>query len=519
MTELFYINSDKGKVLTLIGGIFTLIVITFIVIIHIISLYFELLKIFIESFRVILFKQELNYIEFVIFIIILYFYEIIDSFIDGLIMITIKIIFVFVLFFIILEAGFFVVLFRFIFLEIDFLLNFTLFILILLFAYFWILIWEVIIIYVKIHTEKEVPSPQIRIRKSKKKWIDSIKDTIITESDEKLFDNWTNVELYERKSVKYFFLSTLILIGTGFIYGIINYILFDVPAKGYYFNNFVFGLFFPFWSIIFTAFLSIRHYIRAIIYFSFMIFLELYLYSKNLITVEGVFFIQYIIIFSTYLSIDLRLFFSSLSPLQLFEHILTYIGILFIFEFILLIITFFISLFNQKSRKVQLLASSYNLYIRQEETYNSWNLLFDLFNIALWPFNPYNWKEFIKKVRYAKEGKKESLFYNYGRLSYNKTIKTLRKYEANWRIFILKIAIYIIIGIFTLKYYIGYILFAGVIIEILRFVRSFKKIKIKIKYQQNFAEGSFFMKENFDILIIYGIPRIIAEKFKEKTIV
>jgi len=103
-------------------------------------------------------------------------------------------------------------------------------------------------------------------------------------------------------------------------------------------------------------------------------------------------------------------------------------------------------------------------------------------------------------------------------LSYDKSIKTLRKYKANWVIFILKIIVYIIIGIFTLKYYIGYLLFAATIVETLRFVRAVKKVRVKIRYLQKYAEGSVFMKGKFDILIIYGVPKDIATNVSMKTI-
>lgn len=517
--ELYYINSDKGKVLTLIGALFILIFIIIITIFYIASTYFEPIRIFLESTRFVLFKRQLDLIGFMIFIIIFYFYEVIDFFIDGVIMVLIKITVVLVLFFIILQEGVFAVFFQFIFLEINFTVNFTLVLLIILFVYFWILTWEIIIIFIKRHPEKKMPSSEKKIKKLvKKKWIDFDKETIIAESGERLFDDWTDVELYERQSIKYYLLSTVVIIGTGFIFGLIFYFMFDVPAEGNYYNNFILASFFPFWSITFTAFLSIRHYIRAIIYCSFMIFLEFYLLSSGLITVEGVFFIQYVIIISQYLSMDLSSFFNSLSTSQFLDLILKFVGIFFIFEFILLVISIFISLINQRSRKIQILASSKNFYFRHEETYNSWKMLFDLFSIILWPFNPYVWEALIKKIRYKKEGKKESLIYNYGRLSYDKSIKTLRKYKANWVIFILKIIVYIIIGIFTLKYYIGYLLFAATIVETLRFVRAVKKIRVKIRYLQKYAEGSVFMKGKFDILIIYGVPKDIATNVSMKTI-
>ncbi|MFX1501741.1 MAG: hypothetical protein ACFFDH_12320 [Promethearchaeota archaeon] len=516
--ELFYINSDKGKVITLIGAIFTLIFITIIAIFYLISLYFEPIKIFLESCRFILFKRKFNYLGFAVFILILYFYEVIDSFIDGLIMVILKIIIVFILFFIILQRGAFVVLFQFIFLEINFSVNLTLFLLIILFGYFWILVWEIIIIFFKNFPEKETPHSEIKTKILKSKWIDFDKDLIIGESDETLLNKWIDVELYSRKSIKNYIFSTSIIIVTGFVYGIINFFIYDIPAEGNYLNNFVLGSFFPFWSILFMAFLSIRHYIRAIIYCSFMIILELYMFSIELITVEGVFFIKYIIIFSKYLSIDLLPFFNSLSTSQLLNLILSYIGILFIIEFILLIINILISLFHQKGKKIQLISSTKYLYIRQDETYNSWKMLFDLFNIILWPFNPYNWESLVKKIRYGREGRKESLFYNYGRLSYDKALKSIKKYKPNWILFILKINIFVIIGIFTMKYYIGYIIFAGAIIETLRFARSLKKMRIKIGYRQKFADGSIFMKESSDILIIYGIPRDIAESINLKQI-
>jgi hypothetical protein len=295
--------------------------------------------------------------------------------------------------------------------------------------------------------------------------------------------------------------------------------MFDIPAEGNYYNNFILASFFPFWSIIFTAFLSIRHYIRAAIYCGLMICVQMFLFSNGLITVEGVFFIQYVINFSRYLSIDLTLFFNNLSNSQLLNLIMQFIGIFFIFEFILLILSIFISLFNQRSKEIQMLASTKNLYIRQEETYNSWKILFEFFNIFLWPFNPYIWSGIVRKIRYGKEGKKESLIFNYGRLNYDKSILSLKKFRANWGLFVLKISIYIIVGIFTLIYYIGYILFAIAVLEILRFVRSIKKTRIKIAYLQKYADGSVFMKGKFDIIIIYGIPERLAENIIVKQAV
>lgn len=543
-----YISKNKGKFFTIIALLFLAILITIRIVLTILF-YLHLIPNVFTLFEVVIFGLEFNFDQLIGIYCIFAVYIIIDGFFDGILINLIDISFQFIFLFFILNLGRLEFIVYIPFSKTNIMLDLSLFLLIIIFTYFGTLIFEIYLFMMKIkhkeakgqknkkskaefkegkellieRREKTAKSGQKKSLKKemiqdlifkKSNWINRKKATLYFEDDEyPLFDNWKKVDgEYKVSFFQFYILNLLTMLGTGFIYGIIRYFLYDIPAPGNYYNYFLKGWFFPVYAVLLTSFISFRHFIRSLIYLFIIIFTTLTFWEINLITIEGTFLFSDIVSFLNFIFIDLSPYFNLMTRQELYNLYVFIMGIVIQIIFYLLLITMLIRYLRKRGAKMELFSSNKYLYIRDKDTSNPWMLLFDIISLMIWPFNPDRYRSLYNKIKFKLHSIREGLNYIYGRLSYSKSIKRLKNISYNaWKPIIELICLTILTA-FTISYFFGYVFLGIILIEIYRYYKNREKFTIKAKYKRKKAQGSIFLNGNANLLYIYRLDKKIANK-------
>jgi len=435
--DVIYFNPKKGKVVAIIVSLILLILITVRIVLWIIPTIFPVIGEW--SFFFIIFGKLWSFDNTLILIAIFCLYEIIDGFMDGIAMNILKISIIFILFNLVLNEGKIAILANVNILQTQIIVDLSFFIITFLIAYVIVILVEILTIKVnKTKPERENIDLEERVEKTskenqvksrtKRKWLDRKNERIIFEKDESyILENWTEVSFTKKDSnLRFYIINTFNLFFFGFLYGIILYILYDTTDPGNYLNNFVKGLFFPVFALIFVSFKSPRYYIRGFVVIYLTLLIQFNLLEIELITVEGLFLFSSLIDFSNVLGFNLSFLFSTLTNTQLLEILLYIFGIIMLVEFFLMGLTFWIRHLRRKRSKFKILLTNKYFYIKQKEDFNPWNSLFDLLFLILWPFNPSLWRTIYQKIKYKIKSIQESYKWDYGRISYKNAVKKMR---------------------------------------------------------------------------------------------
>lgn len=543
-----YISKNKGKFYTIVALLILTILITIRIVLTILF-YLHLIPNVFMFFEVVIFGLKFNFDQLIGIYCIFAVYIIIDGFFDGILINLVDLSFQFIFLFFILNLGRLEFIVYIPFSKTSIMLDLSLFLFIIIFTYFGTLIFEIYLLIMKIkhkevkgqkkkkskgtfREEKEVlierreKPAKIGQKKSmnkekiqdlifkKSNWINRKKGTLYFEDDEyPLFDNWKKVDgEYKVSFFQFYILNLFTMLGTGFIYGIIRYFLYDIPASGNYYNYFLKGWFFPVYAVLLTSFISFRHFTRSLIYLFIIIFTTLTFWEMNLITIEGTFLFSDIVSFLNFLFIDLSPYFNLMTRQELYNFYVFIMGIIIQIIFFLLLITMLIRYLRKRGGKMELFSSKKYLYIRDKDTSNPWMLLFDIMSLMIWPFNPNRYRSLYNKIKFKLHSIREGLNYIYGRLSFPKSIKRLKKVSYNaWKPIIELICLTILTA-FTISYFFGYVFLGIILIEIYRYFKNRKTFTIKVKYKRKKAQGSIFLNGNANLLYIYRLDKKIANK-------
>jgi len=538
-----YIDKNKGKFFSIVAGLLIAILIGIRITITILYSLNLIPNIF-NNFQIIICGFSLNFDQFIIISIFFGLYIVMDGFFEGIPASLFEISIILLFFFFILQGGKLIFVLLIPFSTATFTLDLSILFLIVLIVYIGILIFEIYIFWLKtVHKEDIEKDKKVSKGKTEKeneeiyakkknivkvdkkrpsktmfafnlltrdeKWVDPKEGTLYFEDDEyALLQSWKKVEgEYKESFFQFFVLNILILLGTGFIYGLLRFIIQDVPAEGNYYNYFLTGLFFPVYTILITSFLSIRHFIRAVLFLFGILSVTLLFWEMDLITVNGTFIFSKIIAFLNILFIDLAPYFNQLTRQDLYNLYIFIIGIVIQIQFFLLIITSFIGYLRRRGSEMDIFSSNLYLYIRDTNLYNTWMLIFEFLSVALWPFNPNKWRSLYNKLRFKLQSIREGTDFNYGRLSYLKTIKKMKKIRPSlWKL-ILKLGLLIFFFAFTIPYFFGYIFLIIILVEIWRFRKNRDKITIKAKYERKKAQGSIFLFGNTNVIYLYRLSK------------
>ncbi|MFO8017625.1 MAG: hypothetical protein R6U96_03260 [Promethearchaeia archaeon] len=548
--KLLYFDADKGKFFAVIGALVLAILIGARIIFTILGNFFPIIEIILNSLTITLFNRVFDLDGVIFLAIIFYIYLIIDGFIDGIPMSIAQIIILLLIFFIGTETGKVQLLFSFDLLDTFIILDLSIVLFILFFVSIGLILFEIILFRMKVSSdkikdkegkEKEKGDDSLAYEKltsagnskglqkilsylpfstggkKKEKWIDRKKGKLNLRQDESpVLKDWKMLEGNSKESAfRFYIISTSILLFTGLIYGIIRYFIFDLPAPGDYYNNFMTGLFFPMYVILLTSFLSIRHFLRASILTILVISINFILRDMGIITVEGIFLLAVLVDVLNWFFIDLAPFLNQMTSEQLLTLLVFIINIVIQVQFFLLMLNLSFRYLKGKGSKMEIFSSNQFLYLRKKEKFNTWMISFDFLTLAVWPYNPNNWRNIWNKLKFKIHSMREGIELNYGRLSYANSIKKIKKIRrTKWK-FILKIILIILFApiiwaMFSIPYSFGYVLLILVLVETWRFMHGTDKIKIKIKFKSKKTQGSFFMLSNENVLTLYNVPMDVA---------
>lgn len=528
----------------MIGAIFIAILISVRITLAIIATFNPILAIIMNSIRIIVFNQVFRLNMLILFAFIFYGYLIIDGFIDGIPMSIFRILLLIFIYFFGTNQGKLNLIFKLNLVQSTIVLDLSIIIIILFFSFIGISIFEIILFRMKALSERDDKKENedriqdseeasyektsttqkgkkknrkisyfpLKILKKKEKWVNREKEIIyLQENEYPLLKKWKSLEGDCKESfLQFYVINTIILITTGFIYGVIRYFLYDIPAAGVYYDYFITGLFFPMYTILLTSFLSVRHFIRSVTLTVVVISFNLFLWEMNMVTIQGIFIFSIFVDFLSLFFIDVAPIFNQMNSAQLLNLFVFIISIVIQVQFLLLAINLSIRYLKGKGSEMEIFTSNKHIYVRQEEKFNTWMIFFDLLSLVIWPYNPANWRSMLHKIRFKIQAMREGIELNYGRLSYTKAVKRIKKIpRKKWK-FGLKIGILIILGILTIQYFFIFIIFGVITVETYRFLRNKGKYKIKIKYKRSKGEGSLFLLANEDELFLYGISPEIA---------
>ena len=537
--NIIYTNKDKGIVVSILGGIVVGIYITIGIIIILLEQTLPFFKEIMEQISFVVAGQQIVFFDLFWVLLILYIYEVVDGFLDGILMNSIKIIVILLIYSFLLHAGNFIILFSMQMVHFRIYINLTFILSIILGVYIFVLLCEVLIIEVKAHPFKNLflkkrnkkqeesggrDSRWRRIRKKLKrnyKWIDFKDDYIhLGEGETLLVEDWKTVKYKNKKStVRFFIIDSLILFFFGFLYGIISYYVYDVPSGSEYYNNFFLGLFFPTWALLFTGFISIRHYLRAFIWIYGVITIQILLRAQGLITVEGFFLFSIIIQIMSMFLFNVSSEINQLSTPEITGILYSIIGLILIIEFLFLLLNLGIKKLRGKISEIDILLSNKHIYVRKRRNYNDWRILFIFLGLMFFPYNPSSYNDIYQKMIYKKESIVESWYYDYGKISYDKTIFKLKKYKKNKFVIMSEIVcllvFIILIGITTIQYLFGIIIIILGMRELWKLKKKVDVTNIKIRYFRHRAKGSYFKLNTADILILYQLPSELVNSFLE----
>jgi hypothetical protein len=269
------------------------------------------------------------------------------------------------------------------------------------------------------------------------------------------------------------------------------------------------AFFFPLWFVLLSAYKSPAHYLRAYISLFASLVVQLLILQRGLITVDAIFLLNFVIPISKWFFFDLSPIFSVLSPSEVIEFVTNIMLVYMNIMFGIMIIYMIFQQFRAK-KQLELLVSTKHVYVRRKRTYNQYDLVLDILYAWIWPFNLSTYREIWQEFRYGIRSRQESLTLEYGRLSFQNSIRKITKRpHQKWR-FALQSGLLLIIGSLTIQYQIGIPLLIWGFRQ-LWFIFKHKGVDIRIDFYWRYAEGSAFMLSSENIFHLYEVDSETAD--------
>jgi hypothetical protein len=534
--KLIYVDKDKGVTMLAIGGllygIYLMIIIIFAIISNIRGLPIDIL----ELTRFVIFGRAYTIRQLWSILLLIYIIKVIDGFFDGLINSILNFILLGILYAFILNWGEFAIIFQYQSVSINIWIDFTLIIIIFLGLYVWVLLGEIWVLGIKSHAVahfgysvqvilfrlfrkpippkpefKEEPEPPIirtQEKEIKSNWIDPIHETILLEEDEApLTENWVKIEGEARKNwFQFLFIDSLSVIFYGFLFALTTYLVSE--RGGTNLNSTVQAFFFPLWFILLTAYRSPANYVRAYLFLSISLAIQVTLFSAGWITVEAFFLLNFIIPISKWFLLDLSGVFAALTPSEVLLFVTNIMVVYMNIMFGIMIVYLIYNQFRSK-KQIEILVSNKHLYIRRKRTYNQYDLVINILYAWIWPFNLAIYRDIWREFRYSVRRRQESLELEYGRLSFQNAVRKITKRpHKKWR-FAVQAALLLSIGILTVQYQIGIPLIVWGFRQLYLLFKH-KGIDIRVDFYRRHAEGSTFILSTENIFRLYELDELTA---------
>ena len=291
----------------------------------------------------------------------------------------------------------------------------------------------------------EILKPLQLNHQKKTSWIDREAESVCYDTDEKpILSQWTDVNgRFKHSPFRFFLFEPIMLFVFGFIYAGITYLVSEQNAL--YLDSTCEAFFFPVWLLIFSAYRSPRHWLRALIFLILTMVLQFELYYFGLISLEGLFILSFVIPISRWFFFDLGILFQE-KPIR---SVITFlIQIESIIMGVLLAVMLFYRVYSKLKRynRFEIQISTKYLYFREKRTFNNYDIIGNILMALVWPFNVQTYVEVMQQIRYKSKSLKESWAWDYGRLDLFECVKNITRKREDRKKTYLKIMILLIIG-------------------------------------------------------------------------
>jgi hypothetical protein len=534
---LIYTNKNKGVFISMLYLCIWLIIGIALLITYLISLNFEPLSVILSDIRIHVLTLELTIFQFLIPFLLFTIYKIIDGFVDGLLVTLSDISFVSFFLFNVLNSGNLVISIIFNVIQINLTITFLYIFALMLIGYLWILLGDIWVIQIKKQPitrmlkfikhvsyriiRKELPEePEKVVIEDDKSyikseecdeehdWVNREEKKIHFEKNETpLLENWTKARGEFKKNFYQFYI--LDVVGLMFYGAIYAFFIFIISQERNVYNETISALFFPMWAVIFVAFKSPAHYLRANVILGEMISIQMLLYSLGFITAEGVFIVSIIISVSKYFFLDLSSYFNAMSVTEMTDFLLTMTGLAMIILFAIMAVYYFYHKIYHPEN-IEILISSKYMYYRRKREFNDYSILYNIMMTILWPFNLEYYRLIAQQLKYKKLSLNESWGWDYGRMSFQNGVRKLKKTrESKFRHFF-KIILLFFIGYLLIGNIVGYI-FILLGLRFLVFTKhKLSSLEIRIDYYLDKSQGSLFILSKNNILKLHDVPLEVA---------
>lgn len=338
-------------------------------------------------------------------------------------------------------------------------------------------------------------------------WLNSETQTLnMDPDDEIILSHWTPLRITMKTSlgdsIKNFLMLTLYF---G-IYALLTYFISkgDKDATSQ-------ALFFPIVPYVIVCYRKFDKYIKAALSSILLMSVLYILMIYNIITAGGIPFLKYFI----FLNDSFPSLFNFLEQPSNVEEYLrfttTLLVIVFLFEFIIMILYSFV-----KTRPyVSMVISRKAVFIRAKTKKSIWDIIVNIFWIILNPFNISQYKDIQNRIRYNKMTASEGRHHDFSKIE-PKDIESLKKKKYPTGLLITLSIIIMAIGIAAISIHIIFgVLIIGIsIITLINTKKKKDKYKIIIDVNRSQIEGSWILSHKSDILIFERVPESMAKFFQ-----
>ncbi len=343
-------------------------------------------------------------------------------------------------------------------------------------------------------------------------WLNSETQTLnMDPDDEIILSHWTPLRITMKTSlgdsIKNFLMLTLYF---G-IYALITYFFISEDRANGNFDATVQALFFPIVPYVIVCYRKFDKYLKAVL-FSILLMSVLYLLMiDDIITERGIPFLKYFIFLDESFPSLINFLEQPSGDLEYIEFTTKLLVIVFLFEFIIMILYSFV-----KTRPyVSMVISRKAVFIRAKTKKSIWDIIVNIFWIFLNPFNISQYKDVQNRIRYNKMTASEGRHHDFSKIE-PKDIESLKKKKYPTGLLITLSIIIMAIGIAAISIHIIFgVLIIG--ISIITFINTKKKkdkYKIIIDVNRSQIEGSWILSHKSDILIFERVPESMAKFFQ-----
>jgi hypothetical protein len=343
-------------------------------------------------------------------------------------------------------------------------------------------------------------------------WLNLTTQTLnIAADDDIILSHWTPLKIKMKISFNDSIKNFIMLCVYFGLYALITYFVLDRGEGNL--DNTVQALFFPIFPYILICYRGFDKYLKALVStFILMSIVFIPLFNNRIITEDGIPFLRYFSFIDDYFPTLMNSIVNISGTNTAISFTNQVLVIIFIFEFILLILYSLVKTLPY----IDIVISRKALFIRAKTKKS----IFDTLKIILWiilnPFNIKQYRDIQKRIKYNQMTSKEGHLHDFSRIPPDvvHSIKK-KKYSIGFRI-VISILFFIIgyITVFMMGNPLGIPIFGMGLIYLIRTLKRRGKYHVRIHVDRSKVEGSWILSHSSNIFKLIQVPESIAQYFK-----